>query len=200
MTSWAPRKKSPAGRKPTIPCQIGQVFGTRTVIAEQRVHGQLLVTLECACGNVKEVQYNNARHTKWCFECGMRKRKPNRKTGLNTLYSELLHEAVDRCPEVWLGEERACIEAAGELGELLGRGSAAHARSGAQRPTREQGWHPDGMTLEQIGVVLGLTRERVRQIQVIALAKLRKGLRKRGYDSLPVTTAQSMWSHTHSSE
>lgn len=36
--------------------------------------------------------------------------------------------------------------------------------------------HPDGMTLEQVGDVLGITRERVRQIEVIALQKLRSGI------------------------
>ncbi len=36
--------------------------------------------------------------------------------------------------------------------------------------------HPDGMTLEQVGNVLGVTRERVRQIEAIALEKLRTGL------------------------
>ena len=35
--------------------------------------------------------------------------------------------------------------------------------------------NPDGMTLEEIGDVLGVTRERVRQIEVIALDKLKKG-------------------------
>ncbi len=33
--------------------------------------------------------------------------------------------------------------------------------------------NPDGMTLEAVGEELGITRERVRQIEVIALAKLR---------------------------
>lgn len=34
--------------------------------------------------------------------------------------------------------------------------------------------HPNGATLEEIGAALGLTRERVRQIEEIALAKIRK--------------------------
>jgi len=36
-------------------------------------------------------------------------------------------------------------------------------------------------TLEEVGKELGLTRERSRQIQLIALHKLREGLEKRGY-------------------
>lgn len=35
--------------------------------------------------------------------------------------------------------------------------------------------NPDGMTLEEVGDVLGVTRERVRQIQEIAIDKLRRG-------------------------
>lgn len=36
--------------------------------------------------------------------------------------------------------------------------------------------HPEGMTLEQIGAKMGITRERVRQIEASALEKLRAGL------------------------
>lgn len=44
------------------------------------------------------------------------------------------------------------------------------------------GWRSnDGMTLEQVGAVLGCTRERVRQIEKKALRKLRKALRERGF-------------------
>lgn len=35
--------------------------------------------------------------------------------------------------------------------------------------------HPDGMTLEQVGSALGITRERVRQIEVAALHKMKTG-------------------------
>lgn len=34
--------------------------------------------------------------------------------------------------------------------------------------------HPDGLSLDEIGMLFGITRERVRQIEVIALTKLRK--------------------------
>lgn len=36
------------------------------------------------------------------------------------------------------------------------------------------------MTLSEVGAVMGLTRERVRQIEVSALRKLRAALRQRG--------------------
>lgn len=63
-----------------------------------------------------------------------------------------------------------------------------HARGRAFDPWLDLEWeqhaeareivakHPDGMTLEQVGNVLGVTRERVRQIEAIALGKLRTGL------------------------
>lgn len=40
------------------------------------------------------------------------------------------------------------------------------------------------MTLEEIADVMGITRERVRQIEVLALKKLRRELRKRGYEDV----------------
>lgn len=38
--------------------------------------------------------------------------------------------------------------------------------------------NPDGMTLEQVGEVLGLTRERVRQIEHAAIAKIKRTRRR----------------------
>jgi DNA-directed RNA polymerase sigma subunit (sigma70/sigma32) len=35
-----------------------------------------------------------------------------------------------------------------------------------------------GMTLEEVGAILNLTRERIRQIQRLALAKLAAGMRR----------------------
>lgn len=43
--------------------------------------------------------------------------------------------------------------------------------------------NPDGMTLEQVGEVLGVTRERVRQIEVQAFAKLRDSI---GFDEFVI--------------
>lgn len=43
--------------------------------------------------------------------------------------------------------------------------------------------HPEGMTLEQIGEVLGLTRERVRQIEVTAVRKLKEFASSQGCES-----------------
>ena len=41
-------------------------------------------------------------------------------------------------------------------------------------------------TLEEIAEMMGLTRERVRQIEAMALRKLRRELRRRGLDDLAV--------------
>lgn len=41
----------------------------------------------------------------------------------------------------------------------------------------------DELTLEQVAQLMGITRERVRQIESSALGKLRKELYKRGYDA-----------------
>lgn len=42
--------------------------------------------------------------------------------------------------------------------------------------------HPDGSTLEEVGALLGVTRERVRQIQDKATRRLRVTCRSLGYD------------------
>jgi hypothetical protein len=44
--------------------------------------------------------------------------------------------------------------------------------------------NPDGMTLEEIGEILGVTRERVRQIELVALEKLRRGREAGAGDSV----------------
>ena len=43
---------------------------------------------------------------------------------------------------------------------------------------RQDGRNRDGMTLEQIGDQFGLTRERIRQIELKALRKLRKAFER----------------------
>jgi len=42
--------------------------------------------------------------------------------------------------------------------------------------------HPDGGTLEEVGVMLGVTRERIRQIEMMALRKLRRACTEEGLD------------------
>jgi hypothetical protein len=44
--------------------------------------------------------------------------------------------------------------------------------------------NPDGLTLDQVGTYLGLTRERVRQVQEIALAKIEAALTADGLDAM----------------
>ena len=56
------------------------------------------------------------------------------------------------------------------------------ARNKAGYRTKDE----DGCTLEEVGEELGLTRERIRQIEKAALAKLRAALEERGID-------ESLW-------
>jgi DNA-directed RNA polymerase sigma subunit (sigma70/sigma32) len=42
--------------------------------------------------------------------------------------------------------------------------------------------NPNGMTLDQVGYELGCTRERIRQIEAIALIKLRRAIEREGID------------------
>jgi len=58
----------------------------------------------------------------------------------------------------------------------------------------------DGMTLEQVGAVLGCTRERVRQIEKNALRKIRRALIKRGiltYSDISAETEGTTNPFTH---
>jgi RNA polymerase sigma factor (sigma-70 family) len=73
---------------------------------------------------------------------------------------------------------------------------AAHKLLGRwldQLPTQQRevveyryGLHGHGRrTLEEVGKLLGVTRERVRQVQLAALAKLRDISRREGFKELP---------------
>ena len=57
--------------------------------------------------------------------------------------------------------------------------------------------HPDGATLELVGEVLGITRERVRQIEEVALRKLRRGSEGRRLRSVIVGMRDGVevWGH-----
>ena len=58
----------------------------------------------------------------------------------------------------------------------MGRKLGGRNKAGYRTPEE------DGCTLEEIGQELGVTRERVRQIEKAALAKLRAGLEAKGID------------------
>ena len=61
---------------------------------------------------------------------------------------------------------------------------------------------PDGMPLEEIGELFGLTRERVRQIEAVALANLRARLRLVGIESFepPARSAHPLAGYVHGEE
>ena len=52
----------------------------------------------------------------------------------------------------------------------------------ANKTQQEPVQTPTGMTYAQIGAQMGLTASAVRKIEQKALAKLRKGLERKGYD------------------
>lgn len=61
--------------------------------------------------------------------------------------------------------------------------------------------HPEGATLEEVGQMLGVTRERVRQIEVAAFKRLRRACEREGIDAEDLAAifgrdeAQSLPSH-----
>ena len=59
--------------------------------------------------------------------------------------------------------------------------------------------HPEGGTLEQIAQVLGITRERVRQIITKALQKLSRQCKERGISPSDVPSRESVWDRLESS-
>ena len=86
------------------------------------------------------------------------------------------------CP--WVGCSRNTLIDVGETGSIKFR-YAVRAADGTVDvdwdrvrafglPTCMERVDPDGMTMEDLGAVLGVTRERIRQLETIALARLRE--------------------------
>jgi len=68
--------------------------------------------------------------------------------------------------------EEALADGAEEVGDIL-RENRAGLNERELRVIRERFYGPDRLTLEQVGRGMGVTKERVRQIQAAALAKIR---------------------------
>jgi RNA polymerase nonessential primary-like sigma factor len=81
-------------------------------------------------------------------------------------------------PETTLGNQ----EFSEKLDSLLSRLPERQREVVVKRYGLGKGSVEDGATLEEVGSDVGLTRERVRQIQVEALAKLRGMLEREGLD------------------
>ena len=68
------------------------------------------------------------------------------------------------------------------MGRAKGSRNPPGSRKPGRKPDKKYGEDVYAMTLDAVGQEFGVTRERIRQIEAKALAKLRAGLEARGID------------------
>lgn len=103
---------------------------------------------------------------------------------------EPLHASTDRIVLDSLADDDGSGPEASYAGMAAGRmlGQWLRQLSGQQREVVEHRYGLNGhgrRTLEEVGALLGVTRERVRQVQLTALARLREISSREGYLELP---------------
>lgn len=111
--------------------------------------------VKCDCGRVEVVSASGVSGiARACKRCGARDLvgKPADWQERRRELQSVLSQASMRCPEVWRGDSRESVEACVELAMAIG---------------------DEAQTLEAIACVMGLSRERVRQIEAQALRKVR---------------------------
>lgn len=122
---------------------------------------QRTVTVRCDCGYIRtsmaECDWRSGKATHGCRSCVIR--------GLAPASSFREHEGVRRGPHA--GRKQ---RAARTLLQVERENTRWELDRDAQAFVEQ---HPNGGTLDEVGQFFGLTRERVRQIEAVALRKLR---------------------------
>lgn len=167
MTAAAPLSPTGSyyicGRERTYPVlpflPVGTVMGERTlieVLGRERRNGKTyrIYRVLCSCGRVQVLMHRDFVKRGRCASCAQRLNRRVGKTAGGDKTRDrcrALREAVEAWPQLWREDARPGIEACGELGVRMG-----------------------GMALAEVAIVLGVSRQRVEQIEKHALAKLRK--------------------------
>ena len=142
---------------------VGEVIGGRTVLGYARnSSGSVVVRCQCECGRVSRVRLSILRkgERRWCHPCSQLRIRTRKRPASRDAVMRTVAEAIERCPEVWLGESQASLDAVGELAASL-----------------------SGMTHAEIAPLVRRTRQCVQQIETRALkkARLRMGAAGREY-------------------
>lgn len=141
---------------------LGTRVGQRVVIGACRVPraGQSYrrYLVRCDCGRERRLWHHDLVKSEQCGVCSARDARlrvsPERLAEMadecerSEVAAEIL-EAAQAWPQLWRSDDALSLDACAELAVSL-----------------------DGMTLREIGIVLGMSAERVRQIEAEALCKL----------------------------
>lgn len=169
------------------PIQVGDVVGRLTVHSMVgRFHGADRWECACSCGRVVFRASHNLKAAKargtqsMCRHClrvhgGKLRSGPMRRARQHKLHLRFWEKWGTLYGDRWIEGEIHEIREASELPDPIDIPPAPFIIDGEpetswQTPGLDSG---DGMTLEEIGLEMGLTRERIRQIEWVALRKLR---------------------------